>query len=81
MKFYVKHTTYTKDGNKWILEEQEEEKRQITLEEYELFKTEKWQGDRREYGYTPAGKQMTKLTNVEPVYKANKSVRVFTFEI
>ena len=78
MKIYVTHRTYEKVGNTWALCEDFGTKG-ITWAEYETLANEKWQGDRRTYGYTPLGYTVEKLVNIEPTCKQMKSERVFTF--
>lgn len=78
-KIYVSHKTFEKVGTKWALCEDFGTK-EITRKEYDLLATEKWQGDRRTYGYTPLGYNVEKLVNIEPTCKQMKSERVFTFE-
>lgn len=78
-KIFVTHKTFEKVGTKWILSE-DFGKKEISRKEYDLLATEKWQGDRRTYGYTPLGYNVEKLVNIEPTCKQMKSERVFTFE-
>ena len=79
VKIYVKHQTFEKVGKTWVLSE-DFGKKEITRKEYDILATEKWQGDRRSYGYTPFGYTVEKLVNIEPTHKQRKSVREFTFE-
>ena len=78
MKIMMKHQTFEKVGNKWILLNDFSTK-EITRKEYDILATEKWIGDRRSYGYTCIGYVVEKLVNIEPVYKNLKSVRTFDF--
>ena len=78
MKITVKHQTFEKVGNKWILLDDFGTK-EITRKEYDLFANEKWSGDRRYYGYTCIGYVVEKLVNIEQTYKKLKSVRTFDF--
>lgn len=80
MKIYMEHKTYTKDGNKWILRN-DWGKEEISEATYLHLRYEKWSGDRRVYKFLQGyGKMMIKLTNTEPIFQENKSVREFTFE-
>lgn len=72
------HQIFEKVGNRWKLKE-DHGNRKISKEVYERLATEKWPGDSRSYGYTPFGKSVVKLTNIEPDYKELKSVRTFEF--
>ena len=78
MKIIMKHQTFEKVGNKWILLDDFGTK-EITRNEYDILATEKWSGDRRSYGYTCIGYVVEKLVNIEPAYKNLKSVRTFDF--
>ena len=78
MKIIMKHQTFEKVGNKWILLDDFGTK-EITRKEYDILATEKWSGDRRSYGYTCIGYVVEKLVNIEPTYKNLKSVRIFDF--
>lgn len=80
IKYYVDHKTYRKFGRTWKLDE-EHETEEISEERYLRLEYEKWKGDRRTFKYIPNfGRMMTRLTNVEDIYRENKSVRDFTFE-
>lgn len=78
MKIIMKHETFEKVGNKWILLNYFGTK-EISRKEYDLLASEKWSGDRRSYGYTCIGYVVEKLVNIEPMYKKLKSVRTFDF--
>ena len=78
MRITMKHQTFEKVGNKWALTNDFGEK-EISRKEYDLLANEKWNGDRRSYGYTCIGYVVEKLVNIEPVYKNLKSVRTFDF--
>ena len=78
MKIIMKHETFEKIGNKWILLDDFGTK-EISRKEYDLLANEKWSGDRRSYGYTCIGYVVEKLVNIESVYKNLKSVRSFDF--
>ena len=78
MKIIMKHQTFEKVGNKWILLDDFDTK-EITRKEYDRLATEKWAGVRRSYGYTCIGYAVEKLVNIEPIYKNLKSVRTFDF--
>lgn len=80
MKIYMEHKKYIKDGNKWILD-YDYGKKEISEATFLRLTYEKWKGDRRTFKYIPNfGRMMTRLTNVEDIYRENKSVRDFTFE-
>lgn len=78
MKIIMKHETFEKVGNKWILLDDFGTK-EISRKEYDLLASEKWSGDLRSYGYTCIGYVVEKLVNIEPMYKKLKSVRTFDF--
>lgn len=80
MKIYMEHKTYTKDGNKWILEKAKP-KTEISEQRYFNLMNDKLKGDRRQYKYSYelGRKLMTKLTHTRNDLDF-KSVRTFEFE-